>query len=90
MFEVNAIGPHLVTKGFVPLMSGQKIIVNISTIAGSITYNDGRYPWLVPAYGTSKAALNFLTRDWAKDLKLQGFTVIALYPGVTSYPSSLI
>lgn len=53
-----------------------------SSIAGSITYNDGRNPWLVPAYGSSKAALNFLTREWAKDLKPEGFTIIALYPGV--------
>ena len=36
----------------------------------------------MPAYGTSKAALNFLTCDWAKDLKPKGFIVIALYPGV--------
>src|SRR5271156_2917135 len=53
-----------------------------SSIAASITYNDGRNPWLVPAYGSSKAALNFLTREWAKDLKPEGFTIIALYPGV--------
>jgi len=47
-----------------------------------MTYNDGRYPWMVPAYGASKAALNFLTTDYAKDLGPEGFIVVPLYPGV--------
>jgi NAD(P)-dependent dehydrogenase (short-subunit alcohol dehydrogenase family) len=55
-----------------------------SSIVGSITLNDGRLPWVAPAYGASKAALNFLTRDYAKELQNEGFTVIALYPGVNS------
>jgi len=105
-FEVNVIGPQLVSKAFLPLVqaSEKKTIVNVyvnlsisrrdadgsSSIAGSITYNDGRYPWMVPAYGSSKAALNFLTREWAKDLNPEGFTVIALYPGVWPPPEKLL
>jgi NAD(P)-dependent dehydrogenase (short-subunit alcohol dehydrogenase family) len=52
-------------------------------LAGSITYNDGRFPFKVPAYGASKAALNFLTVDYAKYLKPEGFTVVPLSPGVS-------
>jgi NAD(P)-dependent dehydrogenase (short-subunit alcohol dehydrogenase family) len=55
-----------------------------SSLAGGITYNDGRFPFRVPAYGASKAALNFLTADYAKYLKPEGFTVIPLSPGVSS------
>jgi NAD(P)-dependent dehydrogenase (short-subunit alcohol dehydrogenase family) len=47
-----------------------------------MTYNDGRHPWKATGYGASKAALNFLTTDYAKDLKDEGFIVVALYPGV--------
>jgi NAD(P)-dependent dehydrogenase (short-subunit alcohol dehydrogenase family) len=47
-----------------------------------MTYNDGRFPWMCPAYGASKAALNFLTTDYAKDLRPEGFIVVPLYPGV--------
>ena len=61
-----------------------------SSIVGSIALNDGRYPWMAPAYGASKAALNFLTRDYAKDLGREGFTVIPLYPGVNSSTTELI
>jgi NAD(P)-dependent dehydrogenase (short-subunit alcohol dehydrogenase family) len=46
-------------------------------------YNDGRFPWVAPAYGASKAALNFLSTDYAKDLKSEGFIVVPLYPGVS-------
>ena len=60
-----------------------------STVVGSITLNDGRLPYRFPAYGASKAALNFLTSDWAKYLGKEGFTVVALSPGVNPYEMTL-
>jgi NAD(P)-dependent dehydrogenase (short-subunit alcohol dehydrogenase family) len=96
VFEVNVIGTQVVTLAFLPLLRAgkKKVLVNVyrpiswtvgngrSTLVASLTYNDGRYPWKATGYGVSKAALNFLTTDYAKDLKDEGFIVVALYPGV--------
>jgi NAD(P)-dependent dehydrogenase (short-subunit alcohol dehydrogenase family) len=96
-FEVNVLGPQIVTVAFLPLLrkGDKKIIMNMyilidpfnssSSLAGGIAYNDGRYPFKVPAYGASKAALNFLTADYAKYLAPEGFTVVPLSPGVHSF-----
>ena len=97
--EVNLLATQIVTVAFLPLLrkGNKKTIMNMytfccctqlilqyrSTLAGSITYNDGRFPFKVPAYGASKAALNFLTVDYAKYLKPEGFTVVPISPGVS-------
>lgn len=111
-FEINTLGPQIVTKAFLPLLrkGSKKIIMNMyipcpltlsshppqnppsssvrprlmgsSSLVGSITYNDGRFPFKAPAYGSSKAALNFLSVDYAKHLAPEGFVVVPLSPGV--------
>ena len=43
--------------------------------------------YAIHAYNVSKAALNFLVRTYAAELVDEGFTVIAMDPGV--YPSIL-
>jgi NAD(P)-dependent dehydrogenase (short-subunit alcohol dehydrogenase family) len=58
--------------------SERKIIANMSSILGSISYNfsGGRY-----LYCSSKAALNMNSVSCARDLAERGITVVALHPG---------
>lgn len=63
-FEVNAAAPLLLFQTFKPLLqkaSAPKWIV-ISTSAGSIGYIGVIGAHILPAYGASKAALNWLTQ----------------------------
>ena len=57
--DVNLTGPFLMTKACVPLMQSGGAIVNITSISGL------RASALRIAYGTSKAALDHLTRQLA-------------------------
>lgn len=78
--HVNAVAPLLIVQSCLELLKkgNHPRIVNISSDMGSITerYYSGDH-----AYGTSKAALNMLTRGLALDLRSQKITVIALDPG---------
>ena len=79
-FEVNAIGPLLVTKHFLPLVlagSGKKI-VNISSEAGSISQNWRSREY---AYCMSKAALNMQSVILQQRVKDDGVKVLAIQPG---------
>src|SRR5438093_560957 len=58
--------------------SGQKKIVSLSSILGSIGGNDGGKMY---AYRASKAALNAVMKSMALDLKERGITAIPLHPG---------
>jgi NAD(P)-dependent dehydrogenase (short-subunit alcohol dehydrogenase family) len=63
-FEVNAAAPLLLFQTFKPLLqraSSPKWIV-ISTSAGSVGYIGVIGSHILPAYGASKAALNWLTQ----------------------------
>lgn len=77
---VNAFGPLRMVQQFMPLLTkGQrKLIVNISSEAGSIT-NSARETEF--AYCMSKAAMNMQTRILNNYLHPQGFDVLALHPG---------
>jgi NAD(P)-dependent dehydrogenase (short-subunit alcohol dehydrogenase family) len=79
-FEVNAIGPLLVTKQFMPLViAGKgKTIVNVSSEAGSISqcWRDREY-----GYCMSKAALNMQSVILQNKLRPQGVKVLAIHPG---------
>ncbi len=78
--EVNAFGPLRVVQQFLPLLAAgrQKIIVNISSEAGSIgdCWRKQEY-----AYTMSKAALNMQTRILHNYLSPRGFKVKAIHPG---------
>lgn len=80
VFEVNFIGPTLLVKAMVPLLSAPPTakVVNISSHLGSLKKKNGSS---YPAYCASKAALNMMTRAQAAELKEQGITVIAMTPG---------
>ena len=72
---VNLVGPFLLTKAAVPLISKGGAIVNITSISGL------RASALRIAYGTSKAALEHLTRQLALELSVRGIRVNAVAPG---------
>jgi NAD(P)-dependent dehydrogenase (short-subunit alcohol dehydrogenase family) len=81
-FAVNAIGPALVAKHFLPLMpcSGRSIFAVLSARIGSISDNKlGGWH----GYRASKAALNMLVRTLAIEEKRRNdrAIVVALHPG---------
>jgi NAD(P)-dependent dehydrogenase (short-subunit alcohol dehydrogenase family) len=77
VLDVNLTGPFLCAQACAPQMlkNGGGAIVNISSISGL------RASTLRVAYGTSKAALDHLTRQQAAELGNQGIRVNAVAPG---------
>ena len=78
-FETNLFGAWRMAQAIAPLMRAAKWgrIVNVSSEAGSLaTMGAG-----TPAYATSKAALNALTRILAADLRGTGVLVNSVCPG---------
>lgn len=73
----NLDGAFLCTQAFAPLMveGGGGAIVNIASISGL------RASTLRVAYGTSKAALIHMTKQFAVELGTQGVRVNAIAPG---------
>jgi len=80
-FETNTIAPVRMVRAFLPLLekSDNGRVVNMSSGLGDIGNHRGSIPSYV--YGVSKAALNFLTRAMADELKSRGVTVVAITPG---------
>ena len=82
VFAVNAFGPLLVAKHFLPHLrrEGRVILANVSARVGSIGDNrlGGWY-----AYRASKAAQNMLTKTLAIELtrRLPNVLCVALHPG---------
>ncbi|QID83155.1 hypothetical protein GRS66_005603 [Saccharomyces pastorianus] len=72
---------HYTTNALGPILTLQKEIIFISSLAGSIT---GYVPISVSAYGQSKAALNFAIKELSFELKPEGFTVVAFHPGMVT------
>ncbi|GAA5881616.1 hypothetical protein JCM3774_006496 [Rhodotorula dairenensis] len=60
MFEVNALGPMILFRAFLPLLfkSDKPVLMPLSSMAGAMTL---AMPMPTGYYGASKAALNFLT-----------------------------
>jgi NAD(P)-dependent dehydrogenase (short-subunit alcohol dehydrogenase family) len=77
VLAVNLDGPFLCTQACAPVMlkNGGGAVVNISSISGL------RASTLRVAYGTSKAALDHLTRQQAAELGNLGIRVNAVAPG---------
>ncbi|MEM7191371.1 MAG: SDR family NAD(P)-dependent oxidoreductase [Pseudomonadota bacterium] len=88
-FAVNAIGPALLMKHFLPLMapSGKAVFATLSARVGSIGDNrlGGWY-----SYRASKAALNQFVRTAAIELKRikPEAICVALHPGTVDTPLS--
>jgi NAD(P)-dependent dehydrogenase (short-subunit alcohol dehydrogenase family) len=78
-FEVNALGPLLLTSALLPnLAEGAKVAL-ITSRMGSIDDNGsgGSY-----GYRMSKAALNMAGKSMAMDLAGRGVSVVILHPGM--------
>ena len=77
--EINLVGPWRVCRAALPHMrqQGRGRIVNVSSRSGTFasTWADA------PAYGVSKAALNMMTFQLAKELDGTGILVNACCPG---------
>lgn len=76
--NVNTLGPMRVVKHFVPFMTGagRKIIMNISSEAGSVTTcGSNGY-----GYSLSKAALNMFSQIAGHNLADIGIDVLAVHP----------
>jgi NAD(P)-dependent dehydrogenase (short-subunit alcohol dehydrogenase family) len=78
-FETNLLGAWRVTQACLPLLrrSSAARIVNVSSGAGALHDMGGG----TPAYRTSKAALNALTRILAAELRGERILVNAVCPG---------
>lgn len=78
MFEVNSLGPLLVTHALMGNLSKGSKVGLVTSRMGSIADNDsgGSY-----AYRMSKSALNAAGKSLSIDLKPQGIAVAILHPG---------
>ncbi|PLR36259.1 short-chain dehydrogenase [Chimaeribacter californicus] len=89
-YEVNVLGPVMVTQAFLPLLrqGEQKNIINVSSELGSLnlhSYPDFAYHGVnIFSYNSSKTALNAFTVLLAKELKPEGIRVNAVNPGYTA------
>jgi NAD(P)-dependent dehydrogenase (short-subunit alcohol dehydrogenase family) len=86
-FETNVFGAVTVTQEFLPLLrrSASGRIVNVSTTMGSLSDQSDPsslyYDVVVPAYQSSKAALNAITVAMAKLLKNTPIKINSICPG---------
>ncbi|RUT97676.1 SDR family oxidoreductase [Mesorhizobium sp. USDA-HM6] len=78
-FETNVFGAWRVAVAFAPLLgaSGHGRLVNVSSEGGSLASMGAG----APAYSTSKATLNALTRILAAELRSAGVLVNSICPG---------
>lgn len=78
MFEVNSLGPLLVTHALMGSLSDGSKVGLVTSRMGSIADNDsgGSY-----AYRMSKSALNAAGKSLSIDLKPKGIAVAILHPG---------
>jgi len=79
VFSVNVKAPYFLVAELAPLMAkrGKGAIVNLSTMAA-----DYGAPGM-SLYGSSKAAINLLTKTWAAEYGPKGVRVNAVSPGPT-------
>ena len=79
VFSLNVKAPYFLVAELAPLMAsrGKGAIVNLSTMAA-----DYGAPGM-SLYGSSKAAINLLTKTWAAEYGPNGVRVNAVSPGPT-------
>ncbi len=80
VFRTNTMSPLAMSAAFVANVAqgGQKKIITLSSIMGSIAENDSSGDFI---YRSSKAAVNAVMKSLAGDLKSEGITVAVLHPG---------
>lgn len=82
-YKVNSIGGLFVLKEVYPYLQKKetKQVFFISSLLGSL---NGFYPISTSAYGQSKASLNHSVLMLDFELKGEGFTIVALHPGLVA------
>jgi NAD(P)-dependent dehydrogenase (short-subunit alcohol dehydrogenase family) len=83
-FALNVKAPFFLTGSFAPRMAanGGGAIVNVSTMVASFGLPG------MALYGSTKAALELLTKMWASEYGAQGVRVNAVAPGPTRTPGT--
>jgi NAD(P)-dependent dehydrogenase (short-subunit alcohol dehydrogenase family) len=83
-FAVNVKAPFFLTGAFAPRMAdnGGGAIVNVSTMVASFGMPG------MALYGSTKAALELLTKAWAAEYGPKGVRVNAVAPGPTRTPGT--
>ncbi|KAI1811656.1 aflatoxin biosynthesis ketoreductase nor-1 [Poronia punctata] len=82
-FHVNAVGPLVLFQTFKPLLQKSKRSpkwISVSTGGGSISLMQSIRSWVGPAYGASKAALNWIT--CAIHFENEWLIAAAIHPGL--------
>ena len=84
VLEINVAAPFLLVGALVPGMvsRGQGAIVNVSTMVASFGMAGAA------AYGSSKAAVELLTKAWAAEYGPSGVRANAVAPGPTRTPGT--
>jgi NAD(P)-dependent dehydrogenase (short-subunit alcohol dehydrogenase family) len=79
VYSLNVKAPYFLVAELAPLMAkrGKGVIVNVSTMV-----SDYGAPGM-SLYGSSKAAINLLTKTWAAEYGPKGVRVNAVSPGPT-------
>ncbi|CDK25479.1 unnamed protein product [Kuraishia capsulata CBS 1993] len=82
-WDVNTKGAVITYQAIRPLVvkSQEKKIVFISSLAGSVA---GFFPMPNPAYGSSKAALNYIIRSISAESEGEGLKVLSMHPGMVA------
>lgn len=80
-FEVNALGPLIVTRALLPRLGPGSKVAIITSRMGSVADNatGGYY-----GYRLSKAAVNMAGVNLAHELRDRGITVLLLHPGMVA------
>jgi norsolorinic acid ketoreductase len=80
-YQVNAVGPIILFQALYPLLAKRQTrkFVTVSTMGASI---ERTIPVPSTVYGSSKAALNYITRSIHKEHSPEGFIVFPIHPGM--------
>jgi NAD(P)-dependent dehydrogenase (short-subunit alcohol dehydrogenase family) len=79
VYSLNVKAPYFLVAELAPLMAkrGKGVIVNVSTMVADYGVSG------MSLYGSSKAAINLLTKSWAAEYGPSGVRVNAVSPGPT-------
>ncbi|KUJ65015.1 ketoreductase [Streptomyces albus subsp. albus] len=76
----NLLAPVFLAQHALPHLTAGGAIVNVTSIPPHYGWADNS------VYGSTKVALDFLTRTWAVELAPRGIRVVSVAPGVTATP----
>ncbi len=79
IWQVNVKAPYFLTAALVPAMieAGHGVVINLGSWGARLGLPGGT------AYGSTKGAVETLTRSWAAEFGAHGVRVNAISPGVT-------